>query len=119
MDGLGNAHLSKPQFSNLCSGMVIWSHPESFFLFPCLFPFVLSSYVEDFLPFWRSQAFCRSALDFFVGKVLHVDFFFLIDVFVGEGEYHILLLRHLDTALVTWINRDNSYKTPSIVWIRS
>ena len=64
-----------------------------FFLYLC-FPFFLPSYVKVFFPFLEVSGILPVFNRCSEKIILHVDGFF--DVFVGEGEHHVLLLCHLD-----------------------
>ena len=48
-------------------------------------------------PFARFKVFCQHSVDVLC-KSFYMEFFFF-DVFVGEGEHHILLLHHLNPTL--------------------
>ena len=92
-----------------------------FFSFSLSFfsPFVLLSYMEGFSPFLEVWGLLPAFSRCFVQIVLHVEagFFWFVfwgvfwfdcfDVFVGEGELHVLLLCHLDPALRRGYSRFN------------
>lgn len=65
---------------------------SSFFLF--FYPFVLSSYMEVFLPFQKSEIFSAGIQEMFCGNYSTCRSIF--NVFVGGGELHVLLLHYLD-----------------------
>ena len=68
-----------------------------FFLFLFFLLFYLS-YVEGFLPYLEVWSLLSAFNVCSVNIILDVNGFFFFDVLVREGEFHILLLHHLDPA---------------------
>lgn len=70
----------------------------------CFFSLVLPSCVGVILLFWKSKVFCWHSVDvlwghflsFFLFFFLFFFFFFFFNVFVEEGELHVLFLCHPD-----------------------
>lgn len=45
--------------------------------------------------FWRFKFFCQHSVNVLC-KLFYMQIFFFFNVFGGECEHHVLLLRHLD-----------------------
>lgn len=72
------------------AGPILISFSLSFFSF--LYPLILPNLIS-FLAFQMSEVFCQCSVIFHVNRSTHRC---ILNVFVGGGELHILLLCHFD-----------------------
>ena len=83
------------------------THPDSFLSLGFLFSLNLSSYMEVFMSFKKSEVFCQCSVDVLYNSATCRCIF---HIFVGGSEFHVLL-HHLDCSLLLVISTINGQRT--------